>query len=76
MQQKEDKDFAQLLNRLREGLQTEQDMEQLKTRKSCLNGLQNVNLVPHLFTTNAKVNSHNMERITVLLLKINVLYQQ
>lgn len=23
--------------------------------------MQNVNLVPHLFTTNAKVNSHNME---------------
>lgn len=61
MRQKEDKDFAQLLNRLREGLQTEHDMEQLKTRKSCLNELQNVNLVPHLFTTNAKVNSHNME---------------
>lgn len=61
MRQKEDKDFAKLLNRLREGLQTEQDMEQLKTRTSCLNGLQNVNLVPHLFTTNAKVNCHNME---------------
>lgn len=36
-------------------------MEQLKTRTSCLNGLQSVNLVPHLFTTNAKVNCHNME---------------
>lgn len=36
-------------------------MEQLKTCTTRLNGLQNVNLVPHLFITKAKVNCHNME---------------
>ena len=58
MRQKEDKKFAELLNRLREGNQTEDDIETLKTRVSCVNSNSNV-AYTHLFLTNAAVNSFN-----------------
>ena len=61
IEQKEDKTFAELLNRLREGLQTENDIEELKSRTTNWNQKQDVTALLHLFTTHAKVNSHNMK---------------
>ncbi|XP_061196745.1 uncharacterized protein LOC133205019 [Saccostrea echinata] len=60
MRQKEDKDFAELLNRLREGLQSDDDVRMLCSRQDCLDKGQNPDKLPHLFTTNVKVNDHNM----------------
>ncbi|CAB4028779.1 ATP-dependent DNA helicase PIF1 [Paramuricea clavata] len=61
MRQREDKDFAEILNRIREGKHTEADIEVLKKRI--------LNLSPqhphypinftHLFSTNMAVNQHN-----------------
>lgn len=63
MRQKGDRDFAEILNRLREGVQTDNDMSVLKKRQKGLINKQAVDYdtIPHLFTTNAEVNSHNME---------------
>lgn len=63
MRQKGDRDFAEILNRLREGVQTDNDMSVLKKRQKGLMNKQTVDYdtIPHLFTTNAEVNSHNME---------------
>lgn len=61
MRQKGDRDFAQLLNRMREGVHTDDDIELLKSRQNCTMNEQNLlESMPHLFTTNAEVNSHNM----------------
>ncbi|KAJ8050657.1 ATP-dependent DNA helicase pfh1 [Holothuria leucospilota] len=57
MRQKDDQAFAQLLNRLREGNQTSDDITVLKARQF------SVDEVPkeatHLFQTNDQVNAHN-----------------
>lgn len=60
MRQKEDKNFAELLNRLREGKHNDNDINMLKTR-ICTEEIQNLNSIPHLFTTNIKVNFHNSQ---------------
>ncbi|XP_078380327.1 uncharacterized protein LOC144663302 [Oculina patagonica] len=64
MRQKDDKEFAELLNRLREGKHTEQDVEVLKGRilkvKPTESSDYPVN-VTHLFSTNKAVDSHNIE---------------
>lgn len=63
MRQKDDKQFAQLLNRLREGKHTKDDIVTLKQR--CLHNMisevNNLNPknITHLFTTNVSVNAHN-----------------
>ncbi|CAC5420340.1 unnamed protein product [Mytilus coruscus] len=57
MRQKEDSQFAALLNRLREGHHTCSDIETLKTRVVETDiGLSSL---PHLYTTCAEVNSFN-----------------
>jgi hypothetical protein len=56
MRQRDSRDFANLLNRLREGQQTKHDIDVLKQRTS--NGDCYSNL-PHLFIKNEDVNSHN-----------------
>lgn len=50
------RDFAALLNRVREGKHTEADIEILKTRETwhIPNG------VPHIYTTNTEVDRHNL----------------
>ena len=58
MRQKEDKQFAELLNRLREGRHSQNDIEQLKTRILQSNHY-NSNIT-HLFTTNISVDNHNI----------------
>ncbi len=59
MRQKDDQSFAELLNRLREGKQTPQDVLQLNTRKINVNSSDYPALVPHLFSRNADVNAYN-----------------
>ena len=61
MRQKDDKEFAQLLNRLREGSHSENDISILKQRLLNVRpeqGYYPMNMT-HLFTTNASVDAHN-----------------
>jgi len=61
MRQKDDKEFAQLLNRLREGKHSEDDMTILKQRLLNVRpGQDNYPMtMAHLYTTNASVDAHN-----------------
>ncbi|XP_078383840.1 uncharacterized protein LOC144666317 [Oculina patagonica] len=61
MRQKDDKEFAELLNRLREGNHSENDIAILKQRLLTVRpGQDNYPMnIAHLFTTNASVDSHN-----------------
>ena len=61
MRQKDDKEFAELLNRLREGNHTQNDIEVLKERILKIRpGQENYPInMTHLFLTNAQVNNHN-----------------
>ena len=63
MRQKEDAQFAELLNRIREGKHTETDLRLLKTRtisseNACYQTLKNE---LHLFPCNAAVDAHNTD---------------
>ena len=61
MRQREDKDFAEILNRIREGKHTEADIEVLKKRILNLSP-QHANYPinsTHLFSTNMAVDQHN-----------------
>ena len=51
MRQKDDHEFAKLLNRLREGLHTPDDITTLKSRIVECNGTMDIESFPHLFTT-------------------------
>lgn len=62
MRQKDDLEFAELLNRLREGNHSTEDIEKLETRCICREECQQseaIGKLPHLFTTRAEVSSHN-----------------
>lgn len=61
MRQKDDHAFALLLNRLREGEYTEEDLSVLDQRKIETLGLTNDSIkhMPHLFCTRADVATHN-----------------
>ena len=61
MRQKDDKEFAELLNRLREGNHAQNDIEVLKERILKIRpGQENYPInMTHLFSTNAQVNNHN-----------------
>ena len=56
MRQRESKQFAELLNRLREGKQTNEDIRILKQRILHSSATSYPIDVPHLFIQNAKVN--------------------
>ena len=71
MRQKDDKAFAELLNRLREGNQSDNDIAVLKQRLTTVspgNGNYPMNIT-HLFSTNASVDAHNNALYTPLKLK-------
>ena len=65
MRQKDDTAFAEILNRIREGQQTEKDVSVLNSRVVCsktanYQGLRNE---LHLFPCNAAVDAHNKDLI-------------
>ena len=59
MRQRESKDFAELLNRLREGNHTKQDIQKLKQRITGITNYEYPKDAPHVFIQNAKVNDFN-----------------
>ncbi|CAG2214630.1 unnamed protein product [Mytilus edulis] len=59
MRQRENKEFAELLNRLREGNHTSNDIELLKTQCIEENTTNYPHDTPHVFFSNKKVNGHN-----------------
>ena len=61
MRQKDDKAFAELLNRLREGKHSDNDIAVLKQRLTTVSpGNANYPMnITHLFSTNASVDAHN-----------------
>jgi len=59
MRQKDDKKFAQLLNRLRTGNHTKNDIETLKNTKIINAHLKNKKSIPHFFPTLEQVNAYN-----------------
>ena len=69
MRQKDDKEFAQLLNCLREGKHSEDDIAILKQTLLKVHvgpGLDNYPMnMAHLFTTNASVDAHNNSMYTL-----------
>ena len=62
MRQKDSKIFAEILNRLREGKHTNEDIMKLKERLIVENSIDDPMDVPHLFIQNQKVNEFN-ERV-------------
>ena len=62
MRQRDSKVFAEILNRLREGKHTKDDILKLKERLIKENSIQDPMDVPHLFIQNQKVNEFN-ERV-------------
>ena len=64
MRQKDDREFAELLNRLREGKHSEDDVAILEQR--LLKVRHNYPMkMTHLFTTNASVDAHNNTLYTI-----------
>lgn len=66
MRQKDDKSFAELLNRLREGNHTEEDMRALKSRKVDLGAIRTLKALPHLFCCRQDVSKHNVSALNEL----------
>ena len=59
MRQRESKEFAELLNRSREGNHTNEDIAKLRTRCIALSNPNYPKDAPHLFIQNSKVNDFN-----------------
>ncbi|CAC5373299.1 unnamed protein product [Mytilus coruscus] len=59
MRQAENKSFAELLNRVREGKQTTEDIDVLKGQGIAVDSEDYPWDAPHLFTTNERVDSYN-----------------
>lgn len=63
MRQKDDKNFAQLLNRLRTGAHTKKDIQFLKDTKIHNRHLANNTTIPHFFPTKEQVKLYNSQII-------------
>ena len=59
MRQKDDRLYAELLNRLRVGTYTKKDIQLLKQTKKTNNHLNSNSAIPHFFPTREQVNSFN-----------------
>lgn len=66
MRQKEDKSFAEMLNRLRTKSQTKQDIETLSARLISPSDPSYPSEAIHLFATNAQVDKYNYEKLNEL----------
>ena len=62
MRQKDDKTFAELLNRLCTGHKTQEDIKLLKNTKIRNKHLKNKNSIPHFYPTLEQVSLHNKKR--------------
>ena len=62
MRQKDDKTFAELLNRLCTGHQTQEDIKLLKNTKIRNKHLKNKNSIPHFYPTLEQVSLHNKKK--------------
>jgi hypothetical protein len=74
MRQKDDQTFAELLNRLREGLHTDDDIQVLRSRQVDTNQITALQVLPHLFCrrqatkahkTSVLQNVHSAEQIVI-----------
>ena len=59
MRQKDDKIFAELLNRVRIGKHTNEDLKIILTRKVSSTEMQHLNAIPHFYPTRKMVNDYN-----------------
>ena len=66
VRQKNDENFASLLNRVRIGKQTTEDIEILKQREISINSPDYPKLAPHIFAFNADKDKHNTEILDTL----------
>lgn len=73
MRQKDDVEFAALLNRVRQGHQTTEDLFTLKNRMITTSDPEYNREALHIFATNAQTDQHNRERLQELNLPIIVL---
>lgn len=66
MRQKDDKEFAELLNRIREGVHTEDDVANLQ--QCCISSEDKNDLLDalHVYSTNAKVDAYNEDKLAHL----------
>ncbi|XP_030849505.1 uncharacterized protein LOC105444942 [Strongylocentrotus purpuratus] len=66
MRQKDDKEFAELLNRIREGVHTEDDVANLQ--QCCISSEDKIDLSDalHVYSTNAKVDAYNEDKLAHL----------
>ena len=64
--QKDDETFANLLNRVRIGQQTEDDVKLLKAREICKSSPEYPQNVTHIFAENKEVNKHNKKMLESL----------
>ena len=60
MQQQDSRIFAELLNRVREGYHSQDDLDLLRTRTTSPNTPDYPSSVQHLFRTNAQVETHSI----------------
>ena len=64
--QKNDKPFAELLNRVREGNMTDEDVEMLKTRQISTEQIIDLQDILHVYAINKYVNEHNSIKLNSL----------
>ena len=66
MRQKDDEDFANMLNRIRLETHTDEDVAVLQTRLSTPTDLNYPHDALHIFATNREVNEHNAAKLSTL----------
>ena len=59
MPQKDDKEFTEILNRLRIGIHTKKDIDIIETRRVTQEQSEQLHHIPHFFPTTKRVESYN-----------------
>ena len=73
MRQKDDFQFASLLNRIRNATFTSEDIAVLKKRDKTIHSLNHPKDCLHVYSTNAKVNQHNESMLSTLKVPLETL---